>query len=142
MMRLPKRPRGAVSEAHSLRSKQMCSRSGGLVMKIILLAGLLLLPPVAASAQNLVPPEIVQLENVQVDGDMKSVYVGNSTNHYFLYCSIKAAGCITPQENKNYLLFNKDTNWKMPGAKTFINLAFVQDWTVKYNEGENIGLVP
>ena len=111
-------------------------------MKIALCAGLMLLAPVAASAQNLVPPEVVQLENVQVDGDMKSVYVGNSTNHYFLYCSIKAAGCITPQENKNYLLFNKDTNWKMPGAKTFINLAFVQDWTVKYNEGENIGLVP
>ena len=27
-------------------------------------------------------------------------------------------------------------------AKTFITLAFVQDWTVKYNEGGNIGLVP
>jgi hypothetical protein len=30
----------------------------------------------------------------------------------------------------------------MPGATAFITLAFVQDWTVKYNEGENIGLVP
>jgi hypothetical protein len=30
----------------------------------------------------------------------------------------------------------------MPGAKDFITLAFVQDWTVKYNEGINIGLVP
>jgi hypothetical protein len=30
----------------------------------------------------------------------------------------------------------------MPGAKDFITLAFIQDWTVKYYEGENIGLVP
>jgi len=30
----------------------------------------------------------------------------------------------------------------MPGAKDFITLAFVQDWTVSYNQGENIGLVP
>jgi hypothetical protein len=27
-------------------------------------------------------------------------------------------------------------------AKDVITLAFVQDWTVKYNKGENIGLVP
>jgi hypothetical protein len=111
-------------------------------MKTGLLLGLMLLAPVAAKAQNLVPPEVVQLENVQVEGEMKSVYVGNSTNHYFLYCNTKAAGCITPEENKNYLLFNSDTRWKMPGAKDFITLAFVQDWTVKYNKGENIGLVP
>ena len=112
-------------------------------MKIVLCAALMLLAPVAASAQNLVPPEVVQLENVQIDGDMKSVYVGNSTNHYFLYCNVKAeAGCITPEENKNYLLFNSSTRWKMPGAKDFITLAFVQDWTIKYNQGENIGLVP
>ena len=73
---------------------------------------------------------------------MRVVYVGNSTNHYFLYCSMKAAGCMEPEENKNYLLFNSNTRWKMPGAKDFITLAFVQDWTVKYNQGENIGLVP
>jgi len=29
----------------------------------------------------------------------------------------------------------------MPGAKDFITLAFVQDFTLKYNVGENIGLV-
>jgi len=50
--------------------------------------------------------------------------------------------CITPERNKNYLLFNKDTRWKMPRAKDFISLAWIQDWTVKYNEGENIALVP
>lgn len=111
-------------------------------IKIGLFVGLMLLAPIAASAQNLVPPEIVQLENVQEEGEMKTIYVGNSTNHYFLYCDTKAAGCITPEEKKNYLLFNSNTRWKMPGAKDFITLAFVQDWTVKYNQGENIGLVP
>jgi len=111
-------------------------------INIGLFVGLMLLAPVAASAQNLVPPEVVQLENLQEDGDMRVVYMGNSTNHYFLYCNMKAAGCIKPEENKNYLLFNSNTRWKMPGAKDFITLATVQDWTIKYNQGENIGLVP
>ena len=95
-----------------------------------------------AQAQQLVPPEVVRLENVQIDGDMKTIYVASTNKHYVLYCNTKTAGCTTPHENENYLLFNKDTNWKMPGATTFINLAFLQEWTVKYNEGENIGLVP
>lgn len=30
----------------------------------------------------------------------------------------------------------------MPGAKTYLTLSIIQDWTVKYNSGENIGLVP
>jgi len=103
----------------------------------------MLLSATAASAQNLVPPEVVQLENLQVEGDMRSVYVGNANNHYLLYCNIKAsAGCITPEENKNYLLFNANTRWKMPGATNFLTLAFIQDLTVKYNQGENVGLVP
>jgi hypothetical protein len=111
-------------------------------MKSGLLALSLLLHTVAASAQNLVPPEVVRLENMQVDGDMRTVYVGNANKHYVLYCNTKAAGCIAPEASKNYLLFDTNTRWKMPGAKDFITLAFVQDWTVKYNEGENIGLVP
>jgi hypothetical protein len=110
-------------------------------VKIALLAGLMLLTATATSAQNLVPPEVVQLEHVQVEGDMRTVYVGNANNDYLLYCNIKADGCITPQENKNYLLFNGNTRWKMPGAKDFLTLAVIQDWTVKYNQGENIGLM-
>jgi hypothetical protein len=106
------------------------------------LALLLLLHPVLAGAQTLVPPEVVRSENVRIDGDMKIVTVGNAQRHYTLFCNIKAAGCITPERGKNYLLFDAKTRWKMPGAKDFITLAFVQDWTVKYNEGENIGLVP
>jgi hypothetical protein len=115
----------------------------GLAMKIALLGGLILVSATAASAQNAVPPEVVQLENVLVEGDMRTVYVGNASNHYLLYCNIKAdAGCITPDENKNYLLFDSNTRWKMPGAKDFLTLAFIQDWTIKYNQGENVGLVP
>ena len=96
----------------------------------------------AANAQEIVPPEIVRLENVRVDDDVKIVTVGNAKGHYTLICNVKADSCITPERGKNYLLFNKDTRWKMPGAKEFITLAFVQDWTIKYNKGENIGLVP
>jgi hypothetical protein len=113
-------------------------------VKIALITGpLMLLSAAAATAQSVVPPEVVQLENVQIEGDMRTVYVGNANNHYLLYCNIKATtGCITPEENKNYLLFNANTRWKLPGANTFITLAFIQDWTIKYNQGENIGLVP
>jgi hypothetical protein len=44
-------------------------------MKIGLLAVLLLLHPVAAGADNVVPPEAVRLESVRVDGEMKIVRV-------------------------------------------------------------------
>jgi hypothetical protein len=111
-------------------------------MKIGLFAFLLVLHPAWASAQSIVPPETVRLENVRVDGEMKIVTVGNAKAHYTLFCNVKADGCITPERNKNYLFFNKDTRWKLPGAKDFLTLAGMQDWTVKYNEGENIGLVP
>jgi hypothetical protein len=111
-------------------------------VKNALFASLMLLFATAASAQNLVPPEVVQLENMQVEGEMRTVYVGNANNHYLLYCNTKTSGgCITPEENQNYLLFNANTRWKMPGAKDFITLAFIQDWTIKYNQGENVGLV-
>jgi hypothetical protein len=95
-----------------------------------------------SQCQEIVRPEVVHLESVRVDDDVKTVTVGNAKGHYTLFCNVKADGCITPERKKNYLLFNKDTRWKMPGAKDFLTLAFIQDWTVKYNEGENIGLVP
>jgi hypothetical protein len=96
----------------------------------------------AANAQEAVPPEVVRLESVRVDDDIKIVTVGNAKGHYTLICNVKADNCITPERNKNYLLFKKDTRWKMPGAKDFMTLAWIQDWTVKYNRRENIGLVP
>ena len=91
--------------------------------------------------QNLVPPEVVQLENVQVEGDMKTIYVGNANKHYLLICNINADGCITPEENKNYLLFDSNTRWEMPRAKDFLTLKYLQHWTVTYNQGKNIGLI-
>ena len=78
-----------------------------------------------ASAENAVRPEIVQLENVLVEGDMRTVYVGNANNHYLIYCNTKAEGCFTPEENKNYFLFTESTRWMLPGAMT---LAFMQEF--------------
>ena len=98
-------------------------------------------PPAIANDADIVPPVIVQLENVHVDHGMKVVAMGNSNNHYTIYCNIEASGCITPEPDRNYLLIDKRTHWKMPGATGFISLSFVQDWTVKYNKGENIALV-
>jgi hypothetical protein len=96
----------------------------------------------AASAQNLVRAEVVQLENVLVEGEMLTVYVGNANNHYLIYCNTKAEGCLTPEENKNYFLFTESTRWKMPGATEFLTLAMMQEWLSKYNQGENVALVP
>lgn len=109
-------------------------------------SGLLALPLLfysfgAIAEDKLVPPETVRLENVQNDGDMRTVYVGNSKKHFVLYCNTKAAGCFTPKENKDYWLFDARTRWKMPGATNVIGLNVLQDYTVKYNTGENIGLI-
>jgi hypothetical protein len=59
-----------------------------------------------------------------------------------LSCNVKADGCITPEPQGRYYLFTKRTLWQMPGAKQPIDLKFVQDWTVSYPNGENVGLVP
>jgi hypothetical protein len=127
---------------HSAIRSPAVTATKGHFMRFVLLMLAMMLTAGAARAQNLVPPEIVRLENVQIEAEGKTIYVGNADKHYLLFCNTKAAGCITPEENKNYLLFNKDTHWKMPGAKTFIDLAWLQDWTVTYDKGENIGLVP
>ena len=112
-------------------------------MRLILTMAVLCCTAVGeASAQDIVPPEVVRLENVHVDRDVKTVTMGNAKGHYSLFCNVKADSCITPEQGKNYLLFNGSTRWKMPGAKEFLTLAGVQDWTIKYNNGENIGVVP
>jgi len=109
-------------------------------MKLILRL-LVLWLPTAAAAQDLVPPEIVRFESMRIEGDQKTVEMGNAANHYSLYCKVKVVGRITPEPDKNYLLFDKSTRWKMPRAKDLITLQFVQEWTVKYDQGESIGLV-
>ena len=50
-----------------------CGSQRGSSMKIVLLALWQLLHPVMASAQNLIPPEVVRFENVHVDGDVSAV---------------------------------------------------------------------
>jgi hypothetical protein len=82
------------------------------------------------------------VDSVRVEGDTKTVLVGNSTTHVALVCKIGSAGCITPVPNRNYLLLNKDTRWQMPGTNDILTLAFVQSWTRTYDDGENIGLLP
>jgi hypothetical protein len=113
-------------------------------VKIAVLLGSLLslFATTLASAENAVRPEVVQLENVLVEGDMRTVYVGNTNNHYLIYFDIKTEGCFAPEENKNYFLFTESTRWKLPGAKDFLTLAFMQDFFGKYNQGENVALVP
>ena len=101
-----------------------------------------LLAATVARAEEAVRPEVVRLENVLVEGEMRTVYVGNSNNHYLIYCNTKAEGCFTPDENKNYFLFTESTRWKLPGAKDFLTLAFMQDFFTKYNQGENVALIP
>ncbi|WP_316204518.1 hypothetical protein [Bradyrhizobium sp. SZCCHNS3051] len=94
-----------------------------------------------ANAQT-IPPEVVRLELLVEENGMRTAYMGNGSKHYLLYCNTKAdAGCIIPEENKDYLLFDAKTRWKMPGAKDFLTLAFIQNWTVTYSQGENVGLV-
>jgi hypothetical protein len=110
-------------------------------MRIVLLALAVMLSGHVARAQDVVRPEIVRLWNMQVKGDLRSVYLGNDNNRYVLFCNVKTDGCIKPEEKKNYLLFNANTRWKMPGAKDFLTLTFMQEWTVKYNQGENVGLI-
>jgi len=108
-----------------------------------LIAGLLsLFATTMTGAENAVRPEVVQLENVLVEGEMRTVYVGNANNHYLIYCNTKAEGCFEPEENKNYFLFTESTRWKLPVATEFLTLAFMQEFFTKYNQGENVALVP
>lgn len=91
---------------------------------------------------GVVPPEVVRSEEVHIGNGVKMLTVGNANGHYLLSCNTKVDSCITPAPGKNYLLLTKTTRWKMPGARDFLTLKFVQDFTVTYNEAENIGLVP
>ena len=110
-------------------------------MRVLLLGFLLSLPASLAGAQSIVPPEVVRFENVNVEGELKTITMGNARRHYSLYCNTKVEGCITPEANQDYYLVTKNTRFQMNGAKGFMTLSFIQDWTATYNSGENIGLV-
>lgn len=100
--------------------------------------------PVLAKDENgddLPMPKIVPARQVHI-GDVKTVIVGNDNGEYALFCNTKASNCLTPAPAKDYYVFNSRTKWKMPGAKDYITLKWIQDWTVTYNNAENIALVP
>jgi hypothetical protein len=88
-------------------------------------------------------PEIVHSKQVRIEPrDLKTVIVGSEKGEYNLFCNTKAANCLTPVPARDYYVFNDNTKWKMPGAKDHISLKWIQDWTVKYNQSENIALMP
>src|SRR5215469_10237882 len=96
-------------------------------------------PPVAAATPtkpvlpkdengvDLPVPEIVHSKQVRIVGDLKTVTVGNANGDYSLFCNTKAANCLTPVPAKDYYVFNSNTKWKMPGAKDYITLKWIQD---------------
>ncbi|HEV7674579.1 MAG TPA: hypothetical protein VGQ12_08615 [Candidatus Angelobacter sp.] len=99
--------------------------------------------PKDENGNDLQMPEIVHARQVRIEsGDVKSVIVGNDNGEYSLFCNTKAGNCLTPVPAKDYYVFNSNTKWKMPGAKDYITLKWVQDWTVSYPKTENIALVP
>jgi hypothetical protein len=99
--------------------------------------------PKDENGRDLPMPEIVHARQVHIEsGDVKRVKVGNDNGEYTLFCNTKASNCLTPVPAKVYYVFNSNTKWKMPGAKDYITLKWVQDWTITYNNAENIALVP
>ena len=93
-------------------------------------------------------PEVVRLTKVDtVDGKMR-VTVGNVAGDYVLSCSLDAnkdhgpRSCVAPSPQRDYLLFRKNAKWLINGAEEPMNLNFMQNWSVTYNSGENIGLLP
>ena len=94
-------------------------------------------------------PEVVQLTRIETVDTEKHVTVGNAAGEYVLVCSEEAndeekqtiPSCLSPRPSQNYLLFRGNTKWLNNGAKAPIDLAFMQNWSVKYNRGENIGLM-
>jgi hypothetical protein len=91
---------------------------------------------------GVIPPEIVRVEAVRIENRVKILTVGNVQGHYLTWCNADVDSCITPIPGKDYLLFTKATRWRFPGAKDFMTLKWIQDWSITYNNQENIALVP
>jgi hypothetical protein len=87
-------------------------------------------------------PETVRAESVRVVKGVKMLSVGNGQGHYQLSCNTSQDSCVTPVPDRDYLLFTKETRWKKPGAKDFLTLKWLQDWSGSYNNEENIALIP
>jgi S1-C subfamily serine protease len=91
---------------------------------------------------GLIPPEVVRSEGVQIESGVKTLTVGNAHQIYHLSCNATLDSCLTPTPDKDYLVFLKTTRWQMPRAKVPLTLKFLQDWSVAYNNQENIALFP
>jgi len=63
--------------------------------RAFLLSLLMVLPFGTTRAEN-PAPEIVLVDKVTVDGDVKRIMMEGDTGHYVLFCNLKALGCITP----------------------------------------------
>ena len=95
-------------------------------------------------------PEVVQLKRIETLGTTKYVTVGNVAGEYVLVCNLGAndkehnsiLSCLSPAPLRDYLLFRDNTQWQLKSAKRPMNLKFMQDFSVIYNEKENVGLLP
>jgi hypothetical protein len=73
---------------------------------------------------------------------VKTITVGNAEGHYQVSCNSDHTTCITPMPGADYFVFRGTTRWKFPGGTEAVTLEFFQDFSIKYNEAENIALVP
>ena len=100
-----------------------------------------------ATAPNTESPETVRVKDVTFNGGVKNVTMSNDKRTYILACKPNFDSCLTPAPGKDYLLFNKRTKWKAPGAREYTTLDFLQQFSGKYSgkyQGgvENIALIP
>jgi hypothetical protein len=99
--------------------------------------------PKDESGKELTEPEIVRSKQVQIDNrGIKTITVGNANGDYALSCNMKADYCLTPVPGKGYYVFNKTSKWKMPGATSYITLAWLQDWAGFIPEWREYFVVP
>lgn len=101
--------------------------------------------PVAGAPE----PEVVQLRKIETTQSEKHVTVGNVAGEYVLVCSEGAndsnhpvKSCLSPRPQHDYLLFRENSRWQIRGATKPMSLSFMQDFSVIYSRGENIGLLP
>jgi hypothetical protein len=93
-------------------------------------------------------PEVVQLKKIEDSGGTKHITVGNIAGDYVLVCNLDAnkeygvKSCFSPRPQQEYLLFRRNTKWLKKGAEQPMNLQFMQDFSVTYNNAENVGLLP
>ncbi len=99
--------------------------------------------PAPATAPSAMSPETVRVKDVTFHGGVKNVTMSNDKGTYILACNSNRDSCQTPAPDKDYLLFNKGTKWKFPGATEYTTLDFIQQFSGKYRGGvENIALIP